>query len=273
MAKIADVFGQLEAFSFSILLYVLGYVQMACSQNVQTFTSAQLFYAAGFTGLQILQQIFIADTTNLLNRALCSTLPNLPFLLTVWVGPIIGGALVTVSGWRWAYGMWALILPVTFVPLALTLFFHGRRPRENTEVLPETSRPARGLLQAAKHLFFDLDVGGIILLTTALGLILVPLTLVTTVSGRWSNGYTIAMFVSGLVLLIAFPFWESSPRVAPYPFIPLHLLKSWTFCAGLGVGFFYFSKKLPLYYWPPFHPSPAPLTSIASIAPTNRKDQ
>ncbi len=86
MAKIANVFGRLEAFSFSVFLYVIGYIQMAGSNNVKTFASAQIFYAAGSTGLQILQQIFIADTSDLLNRALFSSLPDIPFLITVWAG-------------------------------------------------------------------------------------------------------------------------------------------------------------------------------------------
>ncbi|KAL8695057.1 MAG: hypothetical protein Q9218_000425 [Villophora microphyllina] len=85
MAKIANAFGRLEAFSISVFLYVIGYIQMAGSNNVKTFASAQIFYSAGNTGLQILQQIFIADTSDLLNRALWSSLPDIPFLITVWV--------------------------------------------------------------------------------------------------------------------------------------------------------------------------------------------
>ncbi|KAL8723051.1 MAG: hypothetical protein Q9225_000593 [Loekoesia sp. 1 TL-2023] len=83
MAKIANAFGRLEAFSISVFLYVIGYIQMAGSNNVKTFASAQIFYSAGNTGLQILQQIFIADTSDLLNRALWSSLPDIPFLITV----------------------------------------------------------------------------------------------------------------------------------------------------------------------------------------------
>lgn len=48
MAKIANVSGRLEAFSFSIILYVIRYIQMAISLNTQ------IFYSAGSTGLQIL---------------------------------------------------------------------------------------------------------------------------------------------------------------------------------------------------------------------------
>ncbi|OAK95394.1 siderophore iron transporter mirC, partial [Phaeosphaeriaceae sp. SRC1lsM3a] len=52
-----------------------------------TFAAAQIFWAAGFNGVQVLQQIFVADTSDLLNRALYSTLFDLPFLWTVWAGP------------------------------------------------------------------------------------------------------------------------------------------------------------------------------------------
>jgi MFS family permease len=37
MAKIGDVFGRMEAFLLSVLLYVAGYVQMAASSNVETY--------------------------------------------------------------------------------------------------------------------------------------------------------------------------------------------------------------------------------------------
>ena len=104
MAKIANVFGRLEAFSISVFLYVIGYIQMAASNNVKTFASAQIFYSAGSTGLQILIQIFVADTSDLLNRALVSSLPDVPFLITVWVGPPIANSLLAHTTWRWGYG-------------------------------------------------------------------------------------------------------------------------------------------------------------------------
>jgi MFS family permease len=96
MAKFADVLGRLEAFCLAIFLFIIGYVQMAASSNVETFAAAQIFYSAGGTGLQILQQVFIADISDLLNRALCFSLPDVPFLVTVWVGPIASQKLSSV---------------------------------------------------------------------------------------------------------------------------------------------------------------------------------
>ncbi|KAI8954572.1 siderophore iron transporter mirC [Xylaria longipes] len=244
MAKIADVFGRLEAFTICIFLYVLGYIQMAASGNVQTFAAAQIFYSAGSTGLQILQQIFIADTSSLVNRALLSSLPDVPFLATTWIGPIIGNAFIATSTWRWAYGIWAIILPVVFLPLALTLFLNGRRAKRLLPPPEKRKFAEGGPLAVAKtvvaNIWYSLDIGGIVLLSASFALILIPLTLTKTTPGGWQSPTIIALIVVGGVLLIAFPFWEGSRKLAPHPLIPLELLKSRTFCAGCAIGFFYF---------------------------------
>jgi MFS family permease len=244
MAKIADVFGRLEAFSFSVLLYVLGLIQMAASHNVETFAAAQIFYSAGATGLQILQQVFIADTSDLLNRALFSSLPDIPFLITIWIGSIISQNIYQMSGWRWGYGMWTIILPAAFLPLALSLFLNQRKASK-LGLLPPSPWKRIGASRIVKNVFFELDIVGILLLSAAFALILIPLTIAAKQNGGWQNGSIIAMLVVGGLSLIAFPLWEASKKLAPHPLVPLHLLKSRTFCAGCAIGFFYFSQSSP----------------------------
>ena len=237
------MFGRLEAFSFSVLLYFLGYIQMAVSKNVQTFAAAQIFYSAGNTGLQILQQIFIADTSDLLNRAFWSSLPDTPFLVTVWVGSIIGNGILRTATWRWGYGIWCIILPVMFLPLALTLFLNNRKAKRLGLTAPSQWK-GLGTRQIVKGLWSELDVGGIVLLSGAFALILIPLTIASKAKNGWGSADIIAMLVLGISCFIAFPFWESVEKLAPRPLISLHLLKSRTFSAGCGVGFFYFGSSI-----------------------------
>ena len=242
MAKVADVFGRLEAFSIAVFLYVLGYIQMAGSQNVQTYAAAQIFYSAGSTGLQILQQIFIADTSDLLNRALFSNLPDVPFLVTVWAGPPIAQFLLRYSSWRWGYGIWTIILPLAFLPLASSLFLNYRKAKRLGLVdrLPHKSVVTRSGL---RRLWIDLDVMGLLLLSTALALILIPLNLSATTRAGWHNPSIVAMLVIGLLSAAAFPIWESSKRLAPAPFLSLRLLQSRTVLCGCALAFFYFSQS------------------------------
>ena len=240
MAKIANVFGRLEAFSISVFIYIIGYIQQAASNNVKTFAAAQIFYSAGFTGLQILQQIFIADTSDLLNRALFSSLPDIPFIGTVWAGPPLANSLLSQTTWRWGYGIWAIILPVAFLPLALSLFLN-RRKAKRLGIHPSSSWAERSFFDGIWTAWKDLDVMGLLLLSASICLILIPLTLAATASNKWHNGSIIAMLVVGCVLFPIFISWESLPKLSPHPFLSLRLFKSRTLVAGCVIGFFYFA--------------------------------
>lgn len=244
MAKVADVFGRFEAFCISVFIYVLGYVQMAASRNVQTYASAQIFYSAGSTGLQILQQVFIADSSSLLNRALFASLPDLPFLATVWVGPMIADSILQRTTWRWGYAMWIIILPAAFLPLALSLLINQRKAQALHLLKPKAWK-GKGVKSILRNAWYQLDLFGLILLSAAVTLILVPLTLAANVKGSWHNSSIITMITVGCVCLIAYPFWESSKRLAPRPLLSLTLLKQRTAVAGCALAFFYFSKLYP----------------------------
>ncbi|EFW99451.1 siderochrome-iron transporter [Grosmannia clavigera kw1407] len=266
MAKMADVFGRLEAFTVAILFCVAGYVQMASSHSIRTFSAAQILYSAGITGLQVLQQILVADTSDLRHRALLSSLPDTPFLVTVWIGPSIAAAVLATTSWRWGYAMWAILLPLAFCPLAGSLALNAYQTHRShrqgrlargclglTAVSgPATSSPTGSAVStnwttskassALRRLLTDLDAVGILLLSAALSLILLPLTLSRSLAGGWSNPLLGLSVIAGLLLLIfAFPAWEARPHLAPHPLIPLALLRNVTFCAGCGVGLFFFA--------------------------------
>ena len=218
MAKIANVFGRLEAFSISVFIYIIGYVQMAASNNVKTFASAQIFYSAGFTGLQILIQIFVADTSDLLNRALFSSLPDVPFLITVWAGAPIANSILAHTTWRWGYGLWTVLLPAAFVPLALALLLNMRKAAR-LHLLPPSPWKGQSTVRVLRHLWYELDIMGLLLLSAAFSLILIPLTLAATAKSHWHNASIIAMIVVGCVCIVLFPLWESTTKLAPRPFL------------------------------------------------------
>lgn len=249
MAKVADVFGRFEAFCVSILVYALGYITMAASNNVPTYTLAQVFYSAGSTSLQILQQIFIADSSELLDRALLASLPELPFLVTVWIGPTIAHEILKYASWRWGYGIWCIILPASFLPLALTLLVNQRKTKQLNLIKQQKPGRCRGFLTVVRRTWYDLDVFGLLLLSTGVALILVPLTLTANAkSGATHNKGVTSMILVGLICLILFPFWETSKRLAPNPILSLHLLKQRTALAGCALAFFYFSAYSFLHF-------------------------
>lgn len=237
MSKIADVFGRFEAFSLSVFIYIIGYIQQAAAANVRTYAAAQLFYSAGQTGLQILMQIFIADTSDLLNRALIVTIPDIPFLANVWIGPPLADWILSHLNWRWGYGIWAVILPVAFLPLALALCLNQRKAAKRG-LLPPSPFEGQNSWQIAKNLWFELDFFGLVLICAAFSLILIPLTL--GANANWNDPGILAMLILGGVCLVTFPFWERSKTLAPRAFFPRTLFKNRTVLAGLAFAFFYF---------------------------------
>lgn len=252
MGKVADAFGRLEAFTFSIVLFTIGYILPASSKNVQTFASSRIFWAAGFHGVFVLQQIFVADTSDLLNRALYSTIFDLPFLWTTWAGPKAGADILANIGWRWGYGIWAIILPVCFIPLFISLFMNQRRAKKLGYDVGNVFRGQK-VTTVLKNLWYDLDIFGLLLLATAVALILLPLTLAPRARGQWNNASMIAMMVIGVVVLIFFSFWERSKKLAPKAFFPPNLFKNRTVVVGSLIAFFYFSTYLPFPFSTPPH--------------------
>ncbi|KAF2157651.1 putative siderophore-dependent iron transporter [Myriangium duriaei CBS 260.36] len=239
MAKIADVFGRFEAFSVCVCLFTIGYIMEAGANNVKTYAASAIFYSAGQTGLQILQQIFVADTSDLLNRALVSTIPNLPYLVNVWIGAPIASAILTGPGWRWGYGIWAIILPASYIPLAVSLYINQRKAARRGS-LPSGPYAGKSGKLVAKSVWYELDFFGLLLLSAAIALILIPLTLAKSAKDGWQNTSIIAMLIAGAVCLVAFPLWERSPRLAPHAFFPPHLFDNRTVLAGVAIAFFYF---------------------------------
>ncbi|MCJ1422296.1 hypothetical protein MMC29_000176 [Sticta canariensis] len=240
MAMFANVFGRFEAFTFSVFLYILGYIQMAGSNGVRAFASAQIFYSAGSTGIRILTQIFVADTSDLLNRALFSSLPDVPFLITVWAGPPLASNLLSHTTWRWGYGIWTIVLPVAFLPLALTLLLNMRKAAKLC-LLPVSPWKGQTIVGGAKTLWYELDILGLLLLSAAISLILLPLTLASKAKDGWHNASIIVMAVIGCVCLVIFPFWEINSKLAPQPFLSFRILTNRTVLAGCAIAFFYFA--------------------------------
>lgn len=126
------------------------------------------------------------------------------------------------------------------MPLALALFLNMRKAAR-LHLLPPSPWKGQSVVGGFNHLWYELDIMGLLLLSAAFALILIPLTLAATATNHWHNASIIAMIVIGCVCLVVFPFWESTRRLIPQPFLSLRLLTNRNVLAGCGIGFFYFA--------------------------------
>lgn len=233
-AKIADVFGRVELVLVSIFFYTLGTVIEASTTGVAGFCAGSLLYQIGFTCVILLVEVIIADTTSLRSRLLFSYIPALPFLINTWVAGDVAETVLEVTGWRWGIGMWAIIYPVTCIPIIGALLAAGRRARKAGAMDSYRTPYQRfGAKKLAVALFWQLDVIGLILMIAVFALILTPFTLAGGETMRWKEAHVIAPLVVGLFCIPLFVWWERRSR---HPLVPLSLLKDRAVWGALGIA-------------------------------------
>ncbi|KAG5639035.1 hypothetical protein H0H81_007648 [Sphagnurus paluster] len=220
VAKIADVRSRGTAYIFVLIFYIVGYIVIASAQSVQSVAGGIILYAIGYTGLQLLTQIIIADITTLKWRGFVSAMISMPFIINAFVGSNISAAVIEGAGWRWGYGMFAILIPVSLFPLIVTLLWAENKARKMGIVQVANEKeaaPQQGLLQRLLTTASQLDIPGLLLIGTSVALVLLPLTLSQTAKGGWNNASIIAMLVVGGVLIPVFVLYDF--KVAKYPVI------------------------------------------------------
>ncbi|RMD41380.1 hypothetical protein DV735_g3730, partial [Chaetothyriales sp. CBS 134920] len=223
IAKLSDVFGRAEMFTFSISLEVMALIIFASSKGINQYIVAGVFDSIGQNGFMLSQQVFIADATNLVNRALWSTVPDFVTTLpSLYAGTVIGDKML--SRWRWGFGMWAICLPVLSIPLIGTMVVLQRRAAKRglalkSKLVVANCKPDDPLSKKLLFLLWtDLDLIGLLLIIASLSLFLIPLALTGALyPHRWKNPSFIAMFVLGIVLFFVFILWDA--KFAKKPFV------------------------------------------------------
>ncbi|KAG8906768.1 hypothetical protein FRC01_007900 [Tulasnella sp. 417] len=237
VAKLADVTSRPVAYSSVLLFYVIGYIVIASANNTNQIAGGIVVYAMGYTGLQVLTSIIVADITSLQYRGLVQGLTSAPFILNAFISAFISESVLgpTFSGWRWGYGMFAILIPAALSPLILTLFWAEHAAYKRGYLERERSVPFG---EKVKRAIIDIDVLGLLLLSAGVALLLLPLTLANNAKGRWHNPSMIAMIVLGPIFLIAFGIYEW--KFSPKPLAPGRFLKNPSVVIASLIGFFDF---------------------------------
>ncbi|EEB07730.2 siderophore iron transporter 1 [Schizosaccharomyces japonicus yFS275] len=228
LARVCDVFGRLEAFTISVVLYVIGLLLIACCKNVQTYAGGVVMYNVGYSGMEFIITVFLSDTSSLASRPLMIAINSLPFVVTVWIGPLVGQAFYKHSTWRWGIGSWCIIVPVCALPFFIIFWMHQRKATKLGLVKPATAINPR-------RLFHQFDVIGIFFMTAGFCLLLITLTLAGYNGNKWRQARYIVMFVLGGVFIVFFVVYEI--KLAKYPSIPFRLMREPTIAACCTIAF------------------------------------
>ncbi|KAI1812000.1 MFS general substrate transporter [Poronia punctata] len=224
LAKILDVWGRPQGYLLTMCIMVIGLILMAACKNVETYCAAQIFYWVGYNGISYATSVFIADTSKLKNRGLVLAYTSSPYIATVWItGPMAQSVLQGI-GWRWGFGIFAIVTPIVCLPLYFLFAYNQRKAEKLGVLVPRKS--GRTFMQSVMHYFWEFDIVCLILLSAGFTLFLLPFSIYSMQTYGWKDPLTLSFLVVGFVLLVGAVVWEK--YFAPVKFMPWELLKDRT---------------------------------------------
>jgi MFS family permease len=219
-AKLISVWGRPQGFALMVCSMTLGLIMMAGCNDVKTYCAAQVFYQVGSATVNFTMTIFIADTTSLRNRAFMIAFSASPWIATVWAyGPAAQSILDNI-GFRWGFGIWAIVVPITCSPL-FGLFYYNFLKARKAGLIPK-DESNRTWKESVVYYAKEFDVIGLLLIVTGLALFLLSFNLYSKQPDQWKSPLIICFIIFGGLLIIAFGFWEKYG--SSVTFIPWHLM-------------------------------------------------
>lgn len=271
IAKIADITSRPYTYILILIFYVLGAIIISTCKTITSFYVGSVFTSIGSAGLDLLNDIIVADLTPLEWRGFVSSLLSTPFIINTWYSAEIVAALSQPQQWRWGYGMFGIIMPVCLAPAIFVLVFLERRARkagivniassnaarraaaerarEKGEEAPrgaivaEAVAPKLSWAQQLKFGLIEIDAFGLILLGFGWSLLLLPFSLKNTADDGWNNPSLIAMMAVGGIILALFLPYEL--LLSPLPLFPRRLLFNKTFIMAIIIDSVYFGLFFP----------------------------
>ncbi|KAL4920170.1 major facilitator superfamily domain-containing protein [Aspergillus aurantiobrunneus] len=248
LAKILNVWDRSIGFLIMIVFATLGLVLSATCTDITTYCISQVFYTIGFAGMIFSIDVITADTSSLRDRGLAYAFTSSPYIITAFAGSAASERFYAYN-WRWAYGSFAIILPLVALPM-FGLLQYNRYKAKRKGLLPKEEHSARTFAQSIISHAIELDLLGVFLLATGLVLFLLPFTIAGSMADEWRSTYIVTMFVTGIICLVGFVLTERF--FAPVPFLPWELLASRTVLGACLLGTSY---QIAFYCWNEYYTS------------------
>jgi EmrB/QacA subfamily drug resistance transporter len=251
----ANIFGRRWLMIVSILLFALGSGLCGGASGTGMLIAARVVQGMGGGGINVMTEIIVADLVPLRERQQIMGIVFTAFAVGTFIGPIVGGAIVDHTSWRWVF---YINLPLCGVAVILMFLF-----------LQVKYDKTASLWEKLKRVDY---VGNAILMASVIS-ILLSLTWAGTLH-PWSSWRTILPLILGFLGLIGFIFYEGS-RWCVEPTVPLRLFSNRTAALTYILSFlhgtilYWVSLFLPVYFQSILEATPekSGIDLLASVIP------
>lgn len=155
LAKTLNLWGRAEGLIISLCIYLVGIIILAACNGPSAYAAGYTLYFIGYDCIYLILEIFIVDTTGLRNRAWAFAFSTTPFICTAFTAPLAVTSFLETSGWRWSFGVFAIVQPFVFLPLAFTFKYFERKAAKLCIYKKESS--GRNIGQSILHYFHEFD--------------------------------------------------------------------------------------------------------------------
>ncbi|KAJ5691892.1 MFS general substrate transporter [Penicillium macrosclerotiorum] len=276
IAKVSDITSRPYTYLLTLLFYVIGYIIVASCKTISAYVVGEVFVAIGSSGLDLTNDIIVADLTSLEWRGFASSMLSTPFIINTWFAGKIVDAIDSRNQWRWGYGMFAIIMPVALGPAVATMIWLDRKAKKygivnlassnaarraardlakmdghdapEGAIIAPAAAPSQTWFRSLQSNLEEIDAFGLILLGFGWSLLLLPFSLKTYADGGWRNPSMIAMMIVGGILLIVYVIYEM--LWARVPSAPRRLVFNKTFVMAIIIDSFYMlAGNMRGLYW------------------------
>ncbi|KAF2092062.1 putative MFS drug transporter [Saccharata proteae CBS 121410] len=203
--RLSDIWSRKIILLTGIAIFFIGSLAASLAQSVIQLIIFRAFTGVGGGGLMTVAQMIVSDVVPLRERGKYQGILGAFVALGNGVGPVIGGALASISedSWRWIF---RLNLPMSVITTVCVVFFMP---------LKKVEGDWRKKVKAIDFFGAFLALGGSCVLVLAL----------TWAGGDydWDSAHVIAGFVVGILVCICFILWQW--KGTKVPLVPLHIFK------------------------------------------------
>ncbi|CAI7671630.1 unnamed protein product [Penicillium palitans] len=206
LGKTLNLWGRAEALVVSTSIYLLGMIVLTACDGPNGYAAGYVLYWIGYYCLYLILNVFVADTSGLRNRAFAFGFMQTPFICTAFTGSIAANSIYANFGWRWGYGIFCIVMPFVFLPLAMAFKYFEKKAEKRGIFRRQSS--GRTTMQSIIHYVHEFDVIGAFLLMAGWVMFLLPFSLAQYGRSTYSSAKFIALLILGVFMLGVFAAWE-----------------------------------------------------------------
>ncbi|MQG69920.1 MAG: DHA2 family efflux MFS transporter permease subunit [SAR202 cluster bacterium] len=230
MGRLSDMVGRKVVYMIGFVIFILGALLAGSSPSLLTVIIFRTIQGSGSAMIQANSMAILTSMFPASQRGRVIGMYMTMVGMGAIAGPVIGGTVVELLGWRAVFYMGVPLGVVSLAAAALVL---------------ERDRPA-GVEGGISRVRFDW--AGAVLSTTALVVFLLSMTNAYRIG--WTSPLVFSAFAAAFALLISFIVWE---RRTAEPLLALELFRRKLFSMGSSASFLIFLAGTSVFYMMPFY--------------------